>query len=277
MKLLVSKGCALRGALHACGSNMLLVKWLVENYGIIGEENHDGQNLLSVACEKDYIHVAQFFLERGLKTACPFHHAFSTEMAQVFLDKGYSLEEHDSNGQTGLHKCVQYYWNSFSKLYIKAGANVNALDNSDRTPLDLCRDESKRMLLRRHGGLCGAEYIAFLQSGVTWKEISAPLKLESNFAAITKYASEFEAKRNSGILAALQSDDFSFLKQENLRPDLKVLDRDLLFLSQFYGSKKCERLLNFRLQLFGLGKLVLEVDQDFKSKSSTTRSKVHDL
>ena len=165
-----------------------LAKLLIERGADVNAKNEDGETPLLIAATRDNFDLVELLIEHGadvnVKTVvgwAPLHSAASrnsldmaklliehsadvnakNEMslgyAQWLIEYGHSV---DVIGMTPLHSAAWSNSLDVAKLLIERGADVNAKDADDFTPLDraLNEDDSEEMqaLLRRHGGRCAS-------------------------------------------------------------------------------------------------------------------------
>ncbi|MGL5029056.1 MAG: ankyrin repeat domain-containing protein [Wolbachia pipientis] len=65
---------------------------------------------------------------------------------ELFLNKGVSINEIDTNGLTPLHYTAGvdgYFKESTARFLINRGANTQVKDNNGKTPLDLARETGR--------------------------------------------------------------------------------------------------------------------------------------
>ena len=72
------------------------------------------------------------------------------------IKAGANIDFIADDGNTALHKCVFKEQYAFAEILIEAGANLNQLNNDNKTPLDLAIEYKKAKMIRlfmQNGGL----------------------------------------------------------------------------------------------------------------------------
>jgi len=164
--------------LHVAASKGLeeVVEWLITKGADLDVLNNRGQNALTKAFfnfsdEVEYGTV-ELLLDAGIDLNSTkgnygdpiLHELNDSEAIKILIAHGIDLESTNSRGKTALHAINDYSYCNENKLFRKAkilienGANVNAIDDNDYTPLDSSQ-KHKRIadLLRKHGGKTGEE------------------------------------------------------------------------------------------------------------------------
>lgn len=100
--------------------------------------------LISVGAD---IHAKNDYGETAL------HRAGSTEVAELFLDKGIAIDVKDNDGGTPLHAMADRgkYYVETAEFLISQGADVNAKDKKGKTPLHVASDVESAQLLVSKG------------------------------------------------------------------------------------------------------------------------------
>jgi len=127
-----------------------------------------GQTPLYTAVATGHADTAQLLLQSGADPNAvgtygrtPLHDATDPAVAKVLIAAGAKVNARGINGDTPLHRAIRFsYFRdrlALPKLLIENGADVNALNSAEKTPLDCTVYPELRALLRKHGGKSGTE------------------------------------------------------------------------------------------------------------------------
>ncbi|KAK6212805.1 putative ankyrin-repeat protein [Pestalotiopsis sp. IQ-011] len=135
------------------GSQLEIVKLLLEAGAVANAPERNGETALHTAAEHNLVHMAKLLINAGgdpnarwssrtksiyLGGDTPLHSAArqgNMDMANLLLEAGASVNTPDDNGDTPLHKVGNFRKVDMTKLLLKAGAYVNAQNKVGSSPL----------------------------------------------------------------------------------------------------------------------------------------------
>ena len=152
-----------------------VVKRLIDNGALVDEPGFAGHTPLWSALLGGHLDVAQEILDRGAVIGSRSHNGGSIlhyvceyrtdpvqnyKLAQWLVERGAGVNEKDNLGDTPLHKSAWKGHLDAARILIAAKADVNALNQNGRTPLDGAVDQRQsemETLLRQHGAKSGVQ------------------------------------------------------------------------------------------------------------------------
>ncbi len=198
-----------------------VVQVLLEHGASVHVRNKNGRTLLHFAfeCKHDSGMVA-LLLKLGADVDAqdnddmtPLHFASgrdtyddagTTAAAQVLLEHGASVHVRNKNGQTPLHLASQHYHYSMVALLLRFGADVDAQDNDDMTPLlfasgwDAFYDDTgtsaARMLLEH-----GASVHVRNKNGQTPLHLASQHGLSGMVALLLKFGADMDSQDDDNM------------------------------------------------------------------------------
>ncbi|MFP3033742.1 MAG: ankyrin repeat domain-containing protein [Wolbachia sp.] len=141
------------GKNNATEGQLNVAKLLISKYANINAKNDKSYTPLHLTAQKGNLNIAEFLTNSG----------------------NIDIEARSNTGKTPLHVAAEKNKLKIIELLVNKGANVNAKDNYNETPLDLASEEDIKVFLREHGVRHSGQYNSYF----TW--ITAGLVCVRNF------------------------------------------------------------------------------------------------
>lgn len=140
------------------GSNVDLIKFLMDQGYDINAMNNSGSKPIHIATREGFIEAVQFYITHGMDinesdivNRTLLHYAAMTSKPKILkylIEHGAFVNVKDDNGMTPLHVAAMYSTADVVTLLIQNNADYIAVDNSNRKPMDMAVNEKVVNILR---------------------------------------------------------------------------------------------------------------------------------
>ena len=143
----------------AANNNLDIVRYLVEQGADKDSVDSDGDTPLISAIQSQHFDVVWFLLEQGVDIGRAADNSWTPlllasrlssgfELVRYLLEQGVDRDKADEDGDTSLHIAAERGHLDIAKLLMIYGADLNAISNDGKLPIDVARNEEIKQAIR---------------------------------------------------------------------------------------------------------------------------------